>query len=156
MHTILYPTWNTQYTYVYIELFYILGKYNSKHVHWNTIVYVQFSIINIEEFSQQWKYIKNPTCWSLLSVKKTSVPGSTTTPAEMRLPAALMYLTVQLLSQQLSPCESLWVAAFSIEKFGTDKSKNPILWVHLPQYIEMHGPTDFVEIFQQIQYCLDL
>ena len=43
----------------------------------------------------------------------------------MRLPAALMYLTVQLLSQQLLPCETLQVAAFSIEKFGADKRKDP-------------------------------
>ena len=68
---------------------------------------------------------KNSTCWSLISVNETIVPGLTTTPAEMRLTAALLYLTVQLLSQQLSPCESLRVAAFNIQKFGDDKSKDP-------------------------------
>ena len=58
--------------------------------------------------------------------------------AEMKLSAALVYLTVLLLSQQLSSCEALRVAAFNIQGFGVVKSKNPTLMRHLTT-VWMHG-----------------
>ena len=51
--------------------------------------------------------------------------------AEMRLPAALVYLTVLLLSQQLSSCEALRVAAFNIQSFGVGKTNNPTFMFYL-------------------------
>ena len=44
--------------------------------------------------------------------------------AEMRLPAALVYLTVLLLSQQLSSCEALRVAAFNMQRLSTERLHN--------------------------------
>ena len=42
----------------------------------------------------------------------------------MRLPAVLVYLSVLLLSQQLSPCEALRVAAFNMQQFSFHKLAN--------------------------------
>ena len=46
--------------------------------------------------------------------------------AEMRLPAALVYLTVLLLSQQLSSCDcqALRVAAFNMQRLSAERLHN--------------------------------
>ena len=63
---------------------------------------------------------------------------------------ALMVLTVLLLSQQLSPCESLRVAAFNLQRFGLKKLQSkPFLEQALPM-VQIDAWLDCVEIAPNI------